>query len=259
MYLITTPSLLAITARFGVARRLLSCVPLPLQSPQHHMHAWAICICICAIKTLSATQPPTATITHDCACMHLGAHRTAPGHVGHSCSRWSTGAQASASLSRPPSRHESRHAGAPVKSAPQSLPESTAACGYPCSHPSAGPTWHLCATAPPPPRGPHRCGARPLLQPQRQYVLCWFRSTGLETVRLNETRWRQQFQGRPYLNIYDAEYPVGELRQAALDMVRPPSLLQPAADGLCRCAPRPRLQGAPDGRQAGRAWQGLAW
>lgn len=51
--------------------------------------------------------------------------------------------------------------------------------------------------------------------------LCVCRSTGLEKVHINETRWRQQFDGKPYLDMYDAEYPVGELRQAALDLVRP--------------------------------------
>lgn len=45
-------------------------------------------------------------------------------------------------------------------------------------------------------------------------------STGLEQGWRNETRWAEQFEGTAYIDVYDAEYPVGALRQLALDMVR---------------------------------------
>ena len=48
-------------------------------------------------------------------------------------------------------------------------------------------------------------------------------STGLEEGTMDEALWRQQFEGKPYIDIYDAEYPVGALRQLALDAVRRPS------------------------------------
>lgn len=46
-------------------------------------------------------------------------------------------------------------------------------------------------------------------------------TTGLEEGWRNEHVWSQLFENRPYLDIYDAEYPVGALRQLALDLVRP--------------------------------------
>lgn len=49
-------------------------------------------------------------------------------------------------------------------------------------------------------------------------------STGLEEGWMNDHVWTQLFNHRPYLDIYDAEYPVGSLRQLALDLVRLPPL-----------------------------------
>lgn len=49
-------------------------------------------------------------------------------------------------------------------------------------------------------------------------------TTGLEAGWRDEDVWTQLFENRPYLDIYDAEYPVGSLRQLALDLVRAPSL-----------------------------------
>lgn len=51
-------------------------------------------------------------------------------------------------------------------------------------------------------------------------------TTGLEEGWLNEHVWSQLFENRPYLDIYDGEYPVGSLRQLALDLVRSPTLAQ---------------------------------
>lgn len=59
-------------------------------------------------------------------------------------------------------------------------------------------------------------------------------STGLDPGTMDEALWREQFEGKPYIDIYDAEYPVGALRQLALDAVRPDC----AARGVARaCAP----------------------
>ena len=44
-------------------------------------------------------------------------------------------------------------------------------------------------------------------------------TTGLEAGWRDEDIWTQLFENRPYLDIYDAEYPVGSLRQLALDLV----------------------------------------
>ena len=46
-------------------------------------------------------------------------------------------------------------------------------------------------------------------------------STGLEAGYLDEALWQEQFHGKEYLTIYDAEYPVGALRQLAMNPVCP--------------------------------------
>lgn len=45
-------------------------------------------------------------------------------------------------------------------------------------------------------------------------------STGFEKSGRDDELWRRQFEGRPYIDIYDGEYPVGAMRQLALDGVR---------------------------------------
>jgi hypothetical protein len=45
-------------------------------------------------------------------------------------------------------------------------------------------------------------------------------TTGLEPGWRNEHVWTQLFKNTPYIDIYDAEYPVGSLRQLAFDLVR---------------------------------------
>jgi hypothetical protein len=45
-------------------------------------------------------------------------------------------------------------------------------------------------------------------------------STGLEPSWTDMNSWKKQFGTKPYIDIYDAEYPVGALRQLALTMVR---------------------------------------
>lgn len=45
-------------------------------------------------------------------------------------------------------------------------------------------------------------------------------ATGLEPGWLNDHVWQQLFDNMPYVHVYDSEYPVGTLRQVALDLVR---------------------------------------
>jgi hypothetical protein len=44
-------------------------------------------------------------------------------------------------------------------------------------------------------------------------------STGLEVASLDRNLWENQFSMAPYIDVYDAEYPVAALRQLALDAV----------------------------------------
>ena len=45
-------------------------------------------------------------------------------------------------------------------------------------------------------------------------------STGLEPAWMDNNAWRQAYYGREYADIYDAVYPINNMRNLAMDMVR---------------------------------------